>query len=66
MGPIALFRNDGRGNFADVTGSSGVQFENEGANGWSFGDLDNDSDLDPLRGEPRFQALMAKLRGNES
>jgi hypothetical protein len=47
-GPIALFRNDGRGNFADVTESSGVQFENEGANGWSFGDLDNDSDLDAV------------------
>jgi adenylate cyclase len=30
--------------------------------GW----MDNDSDLDPLRGEPRFQALMAKLRSNAS
>ena len=28
--------------------------------------LDNDSDLDPLRGEPRFQALMAKIRGDAS
>ena len=26
--------------------------------------MDNDSDLDPLRGEPRFQALMERLRGN--
>lgn len=28
--------------------------------------LDNDSDLDPLRGEPRFQALMARMRRNAS
>jgi adenylate cyclase len=28
--------------------------------------MDNDSDLDPLRGEPRFQALMASIRGNAS
>ena len=26
--------------------------------------MDNDSDLDPLRNEPRFQALMARIRGN--
>lgn len=26
--------------------------------------MDNDADLDPLRGEPRFQALMAKMRSN--
>ncbi len=28
--------------------------------------MDNDPDLDPLRGEPRFQALMARLRSNAS
>jgi adenylate cyclase len=28
--------------------------------------MDNDADLDPLRGEPRFQALMASIRGNGS
>ena len=28
--------------------------------------MDNDSDLDPLRDEPRFQALMAKMRGSAS
>ena len=28
--------------------------------------MDNDPDLDPLRGEPRFQALMERIRGNES
>ncbi len=28
--------------------------------------MDNDSDLDPLRDEPRFQALMARMRGNAS
>jgi adenylate cyclase len=28
--------------------------------------MDNDSDLDPLRGEPRFQALMAKMRSDAS
>jgi hypothetical protein len=48
VGPLGLFRNDGRGKFTDVTASSGVQFENEGANGWSFGDLDNDADLDAV------------------
>ena len=76
VGPIALFRNDGRGNFADVTGSSGVQFENEGANGWSFGDLDNDADLDAVIvgqhrskvyinvGGGRFRFQQALDRGN--
>jgi adenylate cyclase len=28
--------------------------------------MDNDADLDPLREEPRFRALMAKIRGNTS
>ncbi|MEJ2273604.1 MAG: tetratricopeptide repeat protein [Woeseiaceae bacterium] len=28
--------------------------------------MDNDADLDPLRGEPRFEALMAKIRSSSS
>jgi hypothetical protein len=48
IGPIALFENDGRGGFVDVTDDSGMSFELEGCNGWSFGDLDNDRDLDAV------------------
>jgi hypothetical protein len=46
IGPIALHANDGRGGFTDVTQASGLSFALEGCNGWSFGDLDNDRDLD--------------------
>ena len=75
-GPIGLFRNDGRGNFSDATISSGIQFENEGANGWSFGDLDNDADLDAVivgqhqtkvylnQGGGRFRLQQVFSRGN--
>jgi hypothetical protein len=48
IGPIALFENDGRGGFTDVTDASGMSFALEGCNGWSFGDLDNDRDLDAV------------------
>lgn len=46
--PVALLANDGSGNFRDVTAVSGIRFEGEGANGWSFGDLDGDADLDAV------------------
>ncbi|HXV65004.1 MAG TPA: CRTAC1 family protein [Vicinamibacteria bacterium] len=46
IGPLALFANDGRGRFTDVTAASGIRFPEEGTNGWSFGDLDGDGDLD--------------------
>ena len=46
IGPLALYRNDGSGGFTDVTEASGIRFGDVGINGWSFGDLDNDGDLD--------------------
>jgi hypothetical protein len=48
IGPIALFVNDGGGGYTDATDDSGVSFALEGCNGWSFGDLDNDRDLDAV------------------
>lgn len=48
IGPIALYRNDGAGGFVDATEQSGIRFVDEGVNGWSFGDLDGDADLDAV------------------
>ena len=48
MGPIAIYQNDGSGGFVDATESSGIRFADEGVNGWSFGDLDGDGDLDAV------------------
>jgi hypothetical protein len=49
LGPIALYGNRGTGSFTEVTGESGIIFkENVPGNGWAFGDVDNDSDLDAL------------------
>ena len=49
MGPIALYRNRGNGVFTDVTRESGITFKEDApGNGWSFGDVDNDGDLDAL------------------
>ena len=50
IGPLALYANDGRGNFVDVTEASGIRFGDVGGsiNGWSFGDLDGDADLDAI------------------
>jgi hypothetical protein len=48
IGPIALYRNDGQGGFADLTESSGLLFGDVGINGWSFEDLDGDADLDAV------------------
>jgi len=54
-GPIALLSNDGTGRFTDATDYAGISYErgdetlkNRGSNGWSFADVDNDSDLDAL------------------
>ncbi|MEM7351985.1 MAG: CRTAC1 family protein [Acidobacteriota bacterium] len=44
-GPNNLFRNDGGGNFTDVTGIAGVGDAGFSV-GTAFGDLDNDGDLD--------------------
>jgi len=49
LGPIALYQNRGDGFFRDVTQESGITFkENAPGNGWAFGDVDNDGDLDAL------------------
>lgn len=48
IGAIALLSNDGDGNFRDATPASGIRFADEGTNGWSFGDLDGDADLDAV------------------
>ncbi len=48
-GPIALYRNRGNGTFIEVTRESGIRFqEDTPVNGWAFGDVDNDADLDAL------------------
>ena len=49
QGPIALYRNRGNGTFIEVTRESGIRFkEDTPGNGWAFGDVDNDADLDAL------------------
>jgi len=49
LGPIALYQNRGTGVFTEVTAESGITFkENVPGNGWAFGDVDNDGDLDAL------------------
>jgi hypothetical protein len=49
FGPIALYKNRGNGTFTESTREAGVVFkEDTPGNGWSFGDLDNDGDLDAV------------------
>ncbi len=49
VGPIGLYRNRGNGMFTDVTRQSNIRFEEEDTvNGWAFGDIDNDGDLDAV------------------
>jgi hypothetical protein len=45
-GPNVLYRNEGDGSFTDVTTSSGLGGSEEWSAGASFGDLDQDGDLD--------------------
>jgi hypothetical protein len=63
IGPNLLYRNDGRGVFADVAASAGVAFtatptENYRHSGPTFADMDGDRDLDlfigGLFGDPSF------------
>jgi hypothetical protein len=46
-GPIGIYANRGDGSFIDRTSETRMTFEETG-NGWSFGDLDNDGDLDAI------------------
>jgi len=77
IGPLALYQNDGHGDFVDATESSGIQFGDDGGiNGWSFEDLDGDADLDAVIvsndrtqiymnvGQGRFQLREEFPRGN--
>ncbi|QMU64905.1 MAG: T9SS type A sorting domain-containing protein [Flavobacteriaceae bacterium] len=45
-GPNKLYQNDGNLSFTDVTSSSGIFTEDLNTFGASFGDIDNDGDLD--------------------
>ena len=76
IGPLAMYRNDGRGNFVDATEALGIRFGDVGINGWSFGDLDGDADLDAIvvaknssqvylnDGGGRFRSRQGIPRGN--
>lgn len=48
IGPLAIYRNNGRGGFIDATDTLGIRFGDVGINGLSFGDLDGDADLDAV------------------
>lgn len=47
-GPNALFRNEGRWRFTEITGEAGLVSTNEDATGAAFADLDGDGDPDLL------------------
>ena len=47
-GPRVVFRNLGKGRFADVTAESGGSARPRSSRGAAFGDVDNDGDIDVL------------------
>ena len=77
-GRSGLLRNDGFGNFTDVTESSGLPQDVTEAAGASFGDMDNDGDLDlylcrywefspdgsPPEGHPQYRNVLLRNDGN--
>jgi hypothetical protein len=48
IGPIAIYKNSNQGQFREAVRESRIRYQNGGTNGWSFGDVDNDGDLDAL------------------
>ena len=66
--PNQLFRNDGQGQFSDVTQKAGPAFQLSGVSrGAAFGDLDNDGDTDVvvLNNNGRARALLNQV-GNRN
>jgi len=46
--PVYLFKNNGDGTFTDVTAASGLDFQANNTVSTTFGDVDNDGDIDLL------------------
>ena len=72
-GSSGLLRNDGFGNFVNVTANSGLPQDETEAGGASFGDMDNDGDLDlylcryvelPPDGSPQYRNALLRNEGN--
>ncbi len=63
IGPVGFYQNQGNAIFTDKTQVSRVTSDN-GTNGWSFGDLDNDGDPDAvLVSKKRSKVYINKGRG---
>jgi len=63
-GPAHLYKNNGNGTFADVTGSMGVVVPSDGR-GTAWGDYNNDGYLDLFLGYPGGNHLL-RNKGNET
>jgi hypothetical protein len=72
-GRVGVIRNDGPAGFVDVTAESGISFEETETAGASFGDMDNDGDLDlyicryiefPGEDDPIHRNVLMRNEGN--